>query len=85
MRRCTNPKSVDGGDLFAVWAATHAAAARARRGQGATLVEAALAETGDPLDRLRLWLAGQNILDAAAEGALRREVDEEADAAFAQQ
>jgi pyruvate dehydrogenase E1 component alpha subunit len=74
---------VDGSDLFAVHAAVKAAAARARSGGGATLVEAALAATGDPIDRVTRWLAGEKILDGAAESALRREVEAEADAAFA--
>ena len=43
---------VDGNDLFAVFSATQAAAARARSGGGATLIEAALATKDDPLDRL---------------------------------
>jgi pyruvate dehydrogenase E1 component subunit alpha len=73
---------VDGSDLFAVYAATRAAAARARRGEGATFIEAAVAETGDPLDRVRTWLASQNMLDAAAEGALRHDVEAELDAAL---
>jgi pyruvate dehydrogenase E1 component alpha subunit len=74
---------VDGSDLFAVFAATRAAAAHARAGGGATLIEAALSETGDPLDRVRIWLGGQKLLDSAADGALRREVDAEVDAALA--
>lgn len=74
---------VDGKDLFAVFAATRAAATRARDGGGSTLVEAALAETGDPLDRVRTWLVGQKLLDAAGESALRREVDDEVEAALA--
>jgi TPP-dependent pyruvate/acetoin dehydrogenase alpha subunit len=54
-----------------------------RRGEGATLVEAVLSsEIGDPLDRVRDWLASQSMVDAAAEGALRREVDTEVDAAL---
>jgi pyruvate dehydrogenase E1 component alpha subunit len=73
---------VDGADLFAVYAATRAAADRARRGEGASLIEAALAATGDPLDRVQKWLAGQNILDAAADSALRLEAAAEVDAAF---
>jgi len=76
---------VDGNDLFAVYAATRAAAERARAGGGPTLIEAALAEAGDPIDRVQRWLAGQRILEAAAEAALRRDVDAEADAAFATQ
>jgi pyruvate dehydrogenase E1 component alpha subunit len=73
---------VDGNDLFAVHAATRAAADRARRGEGATLVEAVLAEAGDPLERVRAWLAGQNIADAPAAAALGREVEAEVDEAF---
>ena len=76
---------VDGNDLFAVYAATQAAAARARTGGGATLIEAALAATDDPLERLRRWLANQKVLDAAAEAALRSDVEAEADAVFAAQ
>ena len=74
---------VDGNDLFAVFAATRAAATHARAGGGATLIEAALSETGDPLERVRSWLVGQNLLDSAAESALRREVDAEVEAALA--
>ena len=68
---------VDGHDLFAVHAATRAAADRACKGEGATLIEAVVAETGDPLERVRTWLASQNMLDAAAEATLRREVEAE--------
>ena len=70
---------VDGADLFAVWTATRAAAARARRGEGATLIEAVVAEEGDPLERVRLWLATEKIQDATAEKALRLEVEAELD------
>ena len=73
---------VDGGDLFAVYAATRAAAAQARSGGGATLVEAVIGEPGDPLERVRAWLADQKLLDAGAEAALRREIDAEITAAF---
>ena len=68
---------VDGHDLFAVHAATRAAVDRARKGEGPTLIEAVVAETGDPLERVRTWLASQNMLDAAAEATLRREVEAE--------
>jgi TPP-dependent pyruvate/acetoin dehydrogenase alpha subunit len=74
---------VDGNDLFAVFAATRAAVDRARKGGGATLIEAALTSGDDPLARVRQWLASQNMLDTAAESALRREVDREVDAALA--
>jgi len=70
---------VDGSDLFAVWTATRAAAARARRGDGATLIEAVVAEDSDPLDRVKRWLAGEKILDAAAERTLSLEVESELD------
>jgi TPP-dependent pyruvate/acetoin dehydrogenase alpha subunit len=73
---------VDGGDLFAVFAAVRDAAARARRGGGATLIEAVVAEAGDPIDRFGRWLASEKVVDAAGAGALAREVDAEVDAAF---
>jgi pyruvate dehydrogenase E1 component alpha subunit len=73
---------VDGRDLLAVYAAVHAAADRARRGEGATLIEAVLGD-GEPFERLRSWLAKEKILDAAAEAALAAEVDREARAAVA--
>jgi len=73
---------VDGNDLFAVFAATRAAVGRARRGEGPALIEAVVADNGDPLDRVRAWLAGQKILDTAAATALSHEVDAEVDAAF---
>jgi TPP-dependent pyruvate/acetoin dehydrogenase alpha subunit len=76
---------VDGNDLFAVYAATAAAAARARGGGGATLIEAALSGGDDPVERFRQWLAHQKIVDAAADAALRSQVEAEADAAFATQ
>ena len=47
------------------------------------VIEAVIAETGDPLPRVRQWLASQNMLDAAAESALRAEVDAEVGAALA--
>lgn len=73
---------VDGRDLLAVYAAVHAAADRARRGEGATLIEAVLGD-GEPFERLRAWLASEKILDAAAEAALRTEVEGEVRAAVA--
>ena len=38
---------------------------------------------GDPLPRVRQWLVSQNMLNAAAESALRHEVDAEVGAALA--
>jgi len=80
---------VDGGDFLAVAAAVRAAAERARRGDGATLVEAVVAgvasvgEKEDPIARLAGWLAAEKILDAAALATMRNEVDAEVRAALA--
>jgi 2-oxoisovalerate dehydrogenase E1 component alpha subunit len=73
---------VDGGDFLAVAAAVRAAAERARKGGGATLIEAVLGE-GDPIARLSAWLAAEKVLDAAAETAMRGEVEAEVRAAVA--
>lgn len=73
---------VDGGDFLAVAAAVRAAAERARRGGGATLVEAVLGE-GDGIARLAGWLAAEKILSSADEATMRREVDAELRAALA--
>ena len=71
---------VDGGDLFAVYAATTAAAERARRGGGPTFIEAVIASSSDdPFDRLRVWLTSQGI-DTAD---LHKQVENEIDAALA--
>ena len=69
---------VDGCDLFAVYAATAEAAERARAGRGPTFIEAVIA-ADDPLDRLRLWLTSQKLVDDAA---LRKEVEAEIAAAL---
>jgi pyruvate dehydrogenase E1 component alpha subunit/2-oxoisovalerate dehydrogenase E1 component alpha subunit len=91
---------VDGNDALAVLAATRAAAERARRGEGPTLIEAVTYRLGphstaddptryrngadeaawrdrDPLPRLAAFLASENVLDAAAEQAMRAEIDRE--------
>lgn len=73
---------VDGRDLLAVFAAVRAAADRARRGGGATLVEAVLGD-GEPFERLRSWLVAEKILDATREAELRAEVEGEVRAAVA--
>jgi TPP-dependent pyruvate/acetoin dehydrogenase alpha subunit len=73
---------VDGGDFLAVAAAVRAAAERARKGGGATLIEAVLGD-GDPIARLGAWLATEKVLDAAAEAAMRKEVEAEVRAAVA--
>jgi len=68
---------VDGADVLDVYRVALQAVDRARAGEGPTLIEAVVAETGDPLERVRTWLASQNMLDAAAEATLRREVEAE--------
>jgi len=73
---------VDGGDFLAVAASVRSAAARARQGGGATLIEAVVGE-GDALTRLSAWLAAEKVLDASSEAALRKEVDGELRAALA--
>jgi 2-oxoisovalerate dehydrogenase E1 component alpha subunit len=73
---------VDGGDFLAVAAAVRAAAERARKGGGATLIEAVLGE-GDPIARLGAWLASEKVLEASAEAAMRKEVEAEVGAALA--
>ena len=70
---------VDGADLFAVYAATAAAAERARAGGGPTFIEAVVSADSDPLDRLRLWLTSQKLIDDAA---LRKQVEAEIAAAL---
>ncbi len=72
---------VDGDDFLAVHSAVRTAAERARRGEGATLVEAV--PGGDPLERLRPWLAAAGVLGDAEEAALRSEVEREVSAAVA--
>jgi pyruvate dehydrogenase E1 component alpha subunit len=77
---------VDGGDFLAVAAAVRVAAERARRGDGATLVEAVVADVGskeDPIARLAGWLAAEKILDTAALATMQSEVDAEVRAALA--
>jgi len=78
---------VDGGDFLAVAASVRAAAERARRGEGATLIEAVVepgAEGGaDPIARLGGWLASEKVLDARAAEVMRVEVEAELRAAVA--
>ncbi len=73
---------VDGGDFLAVAATVREAATRARRGEGATLIEAVLGE-GDGIGRLAAWLASEKALDASAQASMRKEVDAEIRAAVA--
>jgi pyruvate dehydrogenase E1 component alpha subunit len=78
---------VDGGDFLAVAASVRDAAARARRGEGATLIEAVLPEGveggADPVARLGDWLAREKVLDAAAAEAMRVAAEAEIRAALA--
>jgi pyruvate dehydrogenase E1 component alpha subunit len=78
---------VDGGDFLAVAASVRAAAERARRGEGATLIEAVVGDGvgdgADPLARFGGWLASEKVLDAAAAEAMRVAVEAELRAAVA--
>jgi len=74
---------VDGGDFLAVAAAVQAAAERARRGDGATLIEAVVGGGGDAVERFAGWLAAEKILAPAALASMRKEVDAEVRAALA--
>jgi pyruvate dehydrogenase E1 component alpha subunit len=73
---------VDGGDFLAVAGAVRAAAERARKGGGATLIEAVLGDA-DACVRLAAWLAAEKVLDAPADQAMRAEVEAEVRAALA--
>lgn len=78
---------VDGTDLVAVWAHVRAAAERARRGQGATLIEAVIEPGANPLAVTGGRLAGARVLDArdasemqaAAEAEVRAAIEAERD------
>jgi len=75
---------VDGGDFLAVYGAVTSAAERARRGDGATLIEAVVDlrdEAPDPVRRLGAWLAAEKIVDEPAARAMRDEVDREVEQA----
>jgi pyruvate dehydrogenase E1 component alpha subunit len=73
---------VDGGDFLAVAATVRDAAARARHGEGATLIEAVLGQGGDDgIDRLGVWLSSEKIMDAAAATAMRSAAEVEVRAA----
>jgi TPP-dependent pyruvate/acetoin dehydrogenase alpha subunit len=77
---------VDGGDFLAVYRAVTSAAERARRGEGATLIEAVVDvrdEAPDPLRRLGAWLAAEKIVDEPAARAMRGEVEHEVEQAAA--
>ncbi len=76
---------VDGTDLCAVWAHVRAAAERARRGQGATLVEAVIptaAQQPDPLAVSGARLAAARVLDARAASEMQAEAEDEVRAAL---
>ena len=72
---------VDGDDVLAVLRAVREAAARARSGGGATMIEAVV-ERADAPERLRGFLAAEKILSPEAERTLHGEVEGEVRAAF---
>jgi pyruvate dehydrogenase E1 component alpha subunit len=73
---------VDGTDLIAVWAHVRAAAERARRGQGATLVEALIEPGRNPLAVSGARLAAAQIVDARAASEMQAAVENEVAAAI---
>src|SRR5262245_11763364 len=96
---------VDGNDLLAVYRAVSEAAARARKGEGATLIEGVTWrkmfhttadqpriyrteaeekawEPKDPIVRMRRFLEGEGVWDAARDEALVAEADREANEGF---
>ncbi|HVV16815.1 MAG TPA: thiamine pyrophosphate-dependent enzyme [Polyangia bacterium] len=73
---------VDGADLVAVWAHVRAAAERARRGQGATLVEAVIEPGTNPLAISGARLAAARIVDARAASEMQAAAEQEIAAAI---
>lgn len=61
------PERVDGGDALAVLRVTRDALDRARRGDGATLIEATVSRDVDPVARLRAHLAKRGLVDESAD------------------
>ena len=74
---------VDGTDLVAVRAHVRAAAERARRGEGATLIEAVIEPGHSPLAVSGARLAAAQVLDARAASELQAAVQSEVTAAIA--
>ena len=68
---------VDGTDLVAVWSHVRAAAERARRGQGAALIEAVIPPGVNPLAVSGARLGAANVLDARAASELQAATDAE--------
>jgi TPP-dependent pyruvate/acetoin dehydrogenase alpha subunit len=66
---------VDGGDLRAVYAAARDAIERARRGAGATLIEAVVEPGDDPILRTRTWLTAAGVLSPTAAETVRAEIE----------
>jgi TPP-dependent pyruvate/acetoin dehydrogenase alpha subunit len=74
---------VDGADLCAVWAHVRSAAERARRGQGATLVEAVIPPGVNPLAVSGARLAAAKLLEPRAASDMQSVAEAEVRAAFA--
>ncbi len=68
---------VDGADLAAVWAHVRAAADRARRGQGATLIEAVVTPGANPLAVSGARLAAAGALDPRAAAEMQASAEAE--------
>jgi pyruvate dehydrogenase E1 component alpha subunit len=76
---------VDGSDALAVYAATREALARARRGEGPTLLEVHVArvdaDARDPLERLRVFLRARGLPVTTEHAALEAALDAAIEAA----
>ena len=73
---------VDGADLVAVWAHVRAAAERARRGQGATLIEAVIPAGVNPLAITGARLAAAKVLDPRSSSEMQAAAEAEVKAAI---
>jgi TPP-dependent pyruvate/acetoin dehydrogenase alpha subunit len=77
------PVRVDGGDVLAVVSATRAALDRARRGEGASLLDVRVAPGQDPVARMRVRLTRLGLIDedleaewvAKADAAITQAID----------
>ncbi len=69
------PARVDGRDALAVHRVVRDALDRARRGEGATLVEATLAGDADPVARMRLHLERRGLVDAHTDARWTEQAD----------
>ena len=74
----------DGDDLFAVMQTVADAVARARRGEGASLVEARVRDAHDPLARMQRYLQSRVGFSDEQQRELEQSIDDELDRAVTQ-